>query len=438
MKKLRFTFVSVAILAFSFTTFPVAQALPTQKSLSCAYGSNTNLLLAYGVNSVTITNPNNCQDFSGPANLTINYGANSTWTYSKTVAGVTTTGDYVAGSNLRTGGVGIADSFTLTLTSTNSDFILFTSDSLGQFSVYFNNQIDSVNPNPIVTGAQVTVSGSNLLGISTLTFQGPAFFTVSIERSTETQLSFTMPSTYVGMMSSGNVPAGNYKISLLIASNSVWVANFSVTSGSGTPVFSASTPSIPNTGVFSTSNIQTETITNTGTAPLVYGSGAVTKSGTHSSDFTILTDTCSTFSVLASASCTVTYTFTPSAAGIRATNLLFADNATGSPHAVILNAVGTTLPITITKLDELYASTRGGEDLTISGSGFANSATVTIGGTDAQILNRISNTKIKVRIPAHAAGVVSVVITNPDTGTASIGGFIFKRDSRKEESHRRD
>jgi hypothetical protein len=89
-----------------------------------------------------------------------------------------------------------------------------------------------------------------------------------------------------------------------------------------------------------TSATQTQTITNTGTANLVFGSGAVALTGTHSSDFTIVADNCSSQTVTPNSTCTVTYTFRPSATGVRAANLVFTDNASGSPHSVALNGTG--------------------------------------------------------------------------------------------------
>src|SRR5437899_2331883 len=43
-------------------------------------------------------------------------------------------------------------------------------------------------------------------------------------------------------------------------------------------------------------------------------------------------------SVAARASCTISVTFTPQAAGTRSASLVIADNATGSPHSAALSA----------------------------------------------------------------------------------------------------
>ena len=54
----------------------------------------------------------------------------------------------------------------------------------------------------------------------------------------------------------------------------------------------------------------------------------------------------------------------------------------------------------------------GGTSVTISGSGFAAGATVTLGGTSAPA-TVVGSTTINAVAPAHASGAVTVVVTNP-------------------------
>ncbi|MTA16514.1 MAG: choice-of-anchor D domain-containing protein, partial [Actinobacteria bacterium] len=199
-----------------------------------------------------------------------------------------------------------------------------------------------------------------------------------------------------------------------------------VTVASAGPGFSASAPNIPNTYIGSNSPTQTVTITNSGTANLVYGRRAVVLSGSNSSDFAIVADNCSNRSIAAARTCTVSFRFTPTSTGSRTANLVFTDNATGSPHTVVLTGTGVAAPLSISRLSESESGVRGGGRLTITGTGFANSATVTIGDVLAVVLQRSGTTGITVRIPAHARGIVSVVVTNPDLTSASIGGFRYR------------
>ena len=74
---------------------------------------------------------------------------------------------------------------------------------------------------------------------------------------------------------------------------------------------------------------------------------------------------------------------------------------------------------TITSLSPTSGSASGGAPVTISGSNFVSGATVTFGGTAATVTS-ITATTIAVTTPAHAAGTVSVVVTNPDGQSATL------------------
>jgi 6-phosphogluconolactonase (cycloisomerase 2 family) len=57
----------------------------------------------------------------------------------------------------------------------------------------------------------------------------------------------------------------------------------------------------------------------------------------------------------------------------------------------------------------------GGVTVTINGANFLNGATVTFGGVAATNVSLASGTQLICTLPAHAAGAVDVVVTNPDT-----------------------
>ena len=192
------------------------------------------------------------------------------------------------------------------------------------------------------------------------------------------------------------------------------------------PIFSASTPSIANTYVGSFSAVQTETITNTGDGDLVFGAGAVTKTGANAADYTIVADNCSSQTVAPAGTCTVTYKFKSAVAGTRTANLVFASNAVSSPDTVGLSAVAMGV-VSIKKIESTSGSTRGGQSVEIYGTGFTAGSTVTFGGVNATVTKRSGSTKIVVRTPAHASGKVLVIVTNPDTGSASYNGYTYKK-----------
>jgi hypothetical protein len=64
--------------------------------------------------------------------------------------------------------------------------------------------------------------------------------------------------------------------------------------------------------------------------------------------------------------------------------------------------------------------------ITIIGQDFKPGATVTFGGTAAKNITVVSDTIITCTPPAHAAGTVDIVITNPDGGTYTKTGFTYQ------------
>ena len=91
--------------------------------------------------------------------------------------------------------------------------------------------------------------------------------------------------------------------------------------------------------VNTTSEVRTVTLTNSGNAALTIES--IGLSGPHSSDFA-QSNTCpsSSSTLAAGASCTISVTFTPTAAGSRSANVTITDKASGSPQSVALSGTG--------------------------------------------------------------------------------------------------
>lgn len=82
------------------------------------------------------------------------------------------------------------------------------------------------------------------------------------------------------------------------------------------------------------------TVTNSGSADLTFGAGAVTLTGADASLFAITADTCSGSTVVVAASCTVTATFGPTSTGLKSASLTFVDNAADSPQSVAVTGTG--------------------------------------------------------------------------------------------------
>lgn len=72
----------------------------------------------------------------------------------------------------------------------------------------------------------------------------------------------------------------------------------------------------------------------------------------------------------------------------------------------------------------------GGTAITITGRGFSDDATVTVGGTDAAGVTVVSATTITATTPAGAAGPADVVVSMPGpVSDTAAGAFTYTADS---------
>jgi hypothetical protein len=77
----------------------------------------------------------------------------------------------------------------------------------------------------------------------------------------------------------------------------------------------------------------------------------------------------------------------------------------------------------VTALSEILGSTAGGAEVKIEGTGFLDAeggAVVSFGGVWASKITHIGTTTILATVPAHAAGLVDIVVTNPDGQSARL------------------
>ncbi|MBI2834822.1 MAG: IPT/TIG domain-containing protein [Acidobacteria bacterium] len=82
---------------------------------------------------------------------------------------------------------------------------------------------------------------------------------------------------------------------------------------------------------------------------------------------------------------------------------------------------------TVTRVLPLEGPVGGGMPLRLMGTDFVVGATVTLGGVPATNVQVISKTTILAISPPHAAGLVDVVVTNPDSQSGTLAnGFRYK------------
>src|SRR5262249_22649731 len=128
--------------------------------------------------------------------------------------------------------------------------------------------------------------------------------------------------------------------------------------------------------------------------------------------------------------------------GTTATNVTFVNAgtllATSRPHAQGLvnaavthvggqtGAVGNALtyipatPPTVSAIVPSSGPAFGGTPVTIVGAGFANGVSVMIGGLSATNVTFLNPKMIVATTSAHTAGVADVVLTNPDSQSATL------------------
>ena len=81
---------------------------------------------------------------------------------------------------------------------------------------------------------------------------------------------------------------------------------------------------------------------------------------------------------------------------------------------------------TVTAITPNSGTTNGGTPVTITGTGFLAGATVSVGGTAATGVTVVNSTSITATTAAHAAGAVSVVVTNSDAQSGTLtNGYTY-------------
>jgi hypothetical protein len=187
----------------------------------------------------------------------------------------------------------------------------------------------------------VTNSGTANLTLSTVTLGGtnPSVFAKSADSCTGATV--TPGNTCQVNVTFTPSAAGNFSASLIFSDNGSGSPQTVSLSGTGTGSlvsFSSTSVSFSNQSLNTTSAAQTETVTNSGNASLIFTTDTI--SGTNAGDFAISADTCANATVTPTNNCTLSVTFTPSATGTRTASLNFNDNVSGSPQVVNLTGNG--------------------------------------------------------------------------------------------------
>jgi hypothetical protein len=138
------------------------------------------------------------------------------------------------------------------------------------------------------------------------------------------------------------------------------------------------------------------------------------------------TNTCGA-SLAVGASCIITISFAPSAAGPRTASVTVTDAAPDSPHVISISGLGLANPVPIINQPLLPAAVQPGTaglTLTVNGTGFLTGSTVYWNGTP-RVTQFISNSQVSgsltpADLAAASTGWVSVVNPSPGGGQSNV------------------
>jgi len=239
--------------------------------------------------------------------------------------------------------------------------------------------ITAFNPLSGVAGTQVTISGTNFTGTTSVRFGGVVATTFTVDNAT--QITATVPATAQTGSIGVTTPNGS--------ANSA--TPFTILAPTVTNVTPNSGPTAGGTGV---------TITGTN-----FGAGArVDFGGTPATTFNVVNSTTMTATTPAHAGGAVNVTVT---------------NANGQA-GTLLGGFTYIPPPTVASVAPPSGPAVGGTVVTITGTNFTAGATVSFGGTAATGVIFVDAFTITATTPAHAAGAVTVVVTNPDGQSGSL------------------
>ncbi len=260
--------------------------------------------------------------------------------------------------------------------------------------------VTSITPNTGTTngGTGMTITGTGFLAGATVSLGGSAATGVTLMSSTS--ITATTPAHTAGAVY-------------------VVVTNTDTKSGTLTNGYSYTAPPASNPAPTVTSITPNSGTTNGGTAVSIAGTGFLTGAtvslgGSAATGVTLMSST----SITATAPA-----HTAGAVDVVVTNT---DTKSGTLTSGYTYTPAPNPAPTVTSIAPTSGVTTGGTAVTITGAGFLSGATVTLGGTSATGVTVVNSTTITAATPAHAAGAVSVVVTNTDAKSGTLtNGYTY-------------
>jgi len=352
-------------------------------------------------------------------------------TVSVSISGIAASGDFAqtntCGSSVAAGAnCTISVTFTPTAIGVRSGTLTITDSAPGSPQMVALSGT-GVQPAVTLSATSQTFGNQNVSSMSsamsiTLTNSGSANLTVSsiVATGDYAQTNNCGSSVAVGanctiMVTFTPVAPGTRSGTLTITDNAPGSPHVITLSGTGVGTgVTLSLTSLTFSGqqVGTPSSTQTVTLTNSGNAAVNISGIAV--GGSNGGDFA-QTNTCGT-GVAAAANCTISVTFTPTAAGSRGGTLTITDNAPGSPQTIALSGMGTDFAVGTGQGSSAAATvTAGGTanfTLTFSGTaGFNGTVALTCSGAPALATCSITPSSLILNGTTPANATVTVTTT---------------------------
>ena len=306
--------------------------------------------------------------------------------------------------------------------------------TLSPSSVAFGNQV--INTTSSAQTVTLSSSGGATLAISGISITGanPAAFTMS----TTCGSTLSAASTCTITVNFAPTTAGSQTATLTVADNATGSPQTVALTGTGAAPQATLTPAtitFPSQIINTTSATQTVTLANPGTAPLTISGIAV--GGANPGSFSETT-TCGA-TLAASASCTFTLAFTPSAVTSYGATLTVTDNASGGTQTSALAGAGLPVaapiaslsPSTLTFGSTVVGGSAATQSLTLSNTGNAALpiTSIAIGGANASSFTQVNtcgaslaagaSCPITITFTPSAAGSLNATVSVTDAATGS-------------------
>ena len=247
----------------------------------------------------------------------------------------------------------------------------------------------SISPiiGPLAGGTSVTIAGTGFATSGTVT--------VTIGGTTATSIIVVNSATITAVTPSGTAGAKSVIVTNPDTQSSNSNITFTYTAAPPPTITSICPSSGPAAGGTS--------VTITGTGFATSGTVTVTMGGIAATNVTVVSAT------------SITATTPSGTAGAKSVVVTNLDTQSSNSNITFTYEAAPT----VISISPSSGPATGGTNVTITGTGFINGATVTIGGTVATGVTVVSATSITAATPSGTTGAKSVIVTNPDTQSSN-------------------